>query len=121
LVKVLRNFVMPTSQIVPNYEGFITLLYEAQLFGPRIYGREVAKPALKILGIDSVKAVEEGISRSRMTPTSDGMAQPEYPFLGCNFSVLESTVRSLFNRVTRYEGEVGLADLHPTVFVPVEW
>jgi hypothetical protein len=56
-----------------------------------------------------------------MTPTSDGMARPEYPFLGCNFSVLESTVRSLFNRVTRSEGEVGLADLHPTVFVPVEW
>src|SRR5262245_50580237 len=54
LVDVFRNFVMPATAIVPNYDAFVKVLYQAQLFGPRIYARDVAKQALAALGITSV-------------------------------------------------------------------
>jgi acyl-[acyl-carrier-protein] desaturase len=119
LVKVLRNFVMPAAQIVPNYDTFIKILYESRLFGPSVYGREVAKPALSALGVESVKAVEHGLAQVRATPGLDGTPRSA-PFTGCNFAVLESTVRGLFDRVNRYESEVGLASIQPTAFSPVE-
>jgi acyl-[acyl-carrier-protein] desaturase len=120
LVKVLRNFVMPASRIVPNYDAFIKVLYESRLFGPSIYGREVAKGALMALGVESVKAVEDGLVQTKATPGLDGTPRPA-PFSGCNFSVLESTIRRLFDRVNRYEAEVGLAGIQATVFTAVEW
>jgi acyl-[acyl-carrier-protein] desaturase len=119
LVKVLRNFVMPAARIVPNYDGFIKALYDSRLFGPSMYGREVAKPALTALGVESVKAVEDGLALTKGAPGPDGTHRPA-PFAGCNLAVLESTVRHLFDRIGRYESEVGLDSLHPTVFAAVD-
>jgi acyl-[acyl-carrier-protein] desaturase len=120
LVKVLRNFVMPAAQIVPNYDAFIKVLYDSHLFSPGIYGREVAKPALSALGIESVKALEHGLAQTKMTPSVDGVTRPA-PFAGCNFSVLESAVRGLFDRVNRYESMIGLDRIQPTIFNAVKW
>lgn len=117
LVKVLRNFVMPAVHVVPNYDGFIKELYEARLFSPGIYGREVAKPALLALGVESVKAVEQGIAKTKATPCLNGDSRLA-PYDGCDFAVLESTVRSLFDRVNRYESETGLVQVCPTKFIP---
>lgn len=115
LVKVIRNFVMPAASIVPNYDAFIKVLYESRLFNPGIYGREVAKPALLALGIESVKAVERRLAQMKVVPGWDGV-HCSIPFEGYNFAVLESTVRKLFDRINRYESEIGLTCIQPTVF-----
>lgn len=120
LVKVIRNFVMPASRVVPNYGEFTEVLFQSHLFGPHIYGREVAKPALAALGIDTIKAVEEGIARSRMAPAPDGTFSSS-PNFGWNFKVIESSVRSLFDRVSRYESSVGLNQFQRNEFVPSSW
>jgi acyl-[acyl-carrier-protein] desaturase len=57
LVNVLHEFVMPASEIIPGYERFIADLYAANLFGPRIYGREVAVYCLAQLGVRSAKRI----------------------------------------------------------------
>jgi acyl-[acyl-carrier-protein] desaturase len=121
LVNVVRNFVMPASKIVPNYDSFIAALYEARLFGPSMYGREVARPALAALGIESVKAVEAGIARSRCAPALNGESLRTPPPEVCDFRVLESSLTALFDRVHRYESEVGLTDVDPTEFTRVPW
>ena len=118
LVKVMKNFVMPAARLIPNYDAFITVLYEAQIFGPRIYGRDVAKPALTALGIETVRAVEAGILKSRETPDVGGVSRPDRSFTGCNLGIVESAVRNLFGRIERFENEVGLNDVSPTVFEP---
>jgi acyl-[acyl-carrier-protein] desaturase len=119
LVKVIRTFVMPAARIVPNYDAFIKVLYESHLFSPGIYGREVAKPALSALGIESVKAVEHGLAQTKAAPGLDGATRPA-PYAGCNFAVLESTVRGLFHRVNRYESAIGLDRFQPAVFAAVD-
>lgn len=120
LVTVIRSFVMPAARIVPNYDAFIKRLYDSHLFSPSMYGREVAKPALSALGIKCVKEVERGLVQTQSTPGLDGGDRPN-PFTGCNFAVLESTVRCLFDRVNRYESEIGLTCIQPTVFTAIKW
>ncbi len=120
LVRVLRSFVMPAATIVPDYDAFIKVLYEAKLFGPQIYGREVARPALKALGIESVKAIEAGLAATRTPPDPSGIVRPPV-ISGCDFNALEGTVSHLFDRFIKYERDVGLADVDPTVFVQVKW
>ncbi len=120
MVSVLRSFVMPAARIMPNYDAFINVLYESRLFGPTVYGREVAKPALAALGIESIKALEEGLLQTKSSFSIEGVDCPP-PFACCDFAVLESTVRNLFDRVGRYESDVGLNDVNPTVFLPNRW
>jgi len=119
LVTVLRNFVMPAASIVPNYDAFIKVLYKSHLFSPSIYGREVAKPVLSALGIESIKEVERGLLQTKIAPSLDGDDLPN-PLMGYNFSVLESAVRRLFDRVNRYESEIGLTCIQPTVFTAIK-
>jgi hypothetical protein len=38
-----------------------------------------------------------------------------------DFSVVEAAVIRLFDRIGRYEKEVGFADIHPTEFRPTQW
>jgi acyl-[acyl-carrier-protein] desaturase len=121
LVDVLRHFVMPASEIIPNYDGFITELYRAEIFGPAKYGREVAKPALAALGITTLKEIEAGIRRSRQAPQPDGSSLSPLGIEGCAFPVVETAVEALFTRIGRYEDEVGLSRISKTVFVPAPW
>jgi acyl-[acyl-carrier-protein] desaturase len=119
LVDVLRNFIMPAATIVPNYDAFIRELYAADIFGPRKYGRDVARPALIALGIRAIKELEDGLRHTRDTPALDGSLRPAQVFPGCDLGVIECAVRGLFARIGEYERAVGLADIDPTVFVPV--
>ena len=121
LVDVLRSFTMPAAKIIPNYEAFIKVLYVAQVFGPRMYGRDVAKPALAALGIDTIKAVEAGIQATRDVPDQQGAVQINPVFAGCAFSVVESAVHRLFDWIGRYEQQVGLSTVDCTTFVPYTW
>ncbi|WP_020470383.1 acyl-ACP desaturase [Zavarzinella formosa] len=118
LVTVMKNFVMPATKLYPNYDAFITVLYEAQIFSPRLFARDVAKPAMAALGVDTIRAVEAGIIRSRETPDAGGMFRPDKAFTGCNLGIVESAVQNLFGRIERFENEVGLSDIMPTTFEP---
>jgi acyl-[acyl-carrier-protein] desaturase len=121
LVDVLRHFVMPAAAIVPNYDAFVRELYAADLFGPRKYGRDVAKPALAALGIGALKDVEAGLLRTKDAPAMDGSLRPAPALDGCDFGAVESAVRGLFARIGEYEDQVGLSQVDPTVFVPHTW
>lgn len=121
IVDVLRNFIMPAAQIVPNYDGFIKELYAADIFGPRKYGRDVAKPALQALGISAMKEIEAGLRHTKDSPALDGGPRSADALAGCNFSVIESAVKGLFARIGSYETEVGLSEIDPTKFIPHSW
>lgn len=121
LVDVLRNFMMPAADLVGDYARFLTALHEAQVFGPRIYGREVAKPALAALGVETIRAVEEGLRRRRDFPDTHGTIRSNPTTGGCDFNVVESAVCGLFDRIGRYEADVGLAAVDPTTFVAHTW
>jgi acyl-[acyl-carrier-protein] desaturase len=121
LVDVLHYFVMPATTIVPNYDAFVKELYAAELFGPRKYARDVARPALAALGIEAIKEVEAGLRRTRDAPAPDGGMRPAPALAGCDYDVVESAVRGLFARIGEYEREVGLAEVDPTAFVPCPW
>jgi acyl-[acyl-carrier-protein] desaturase len=121
LVDVFRNFLMPATTIVPNYDAFVKVLYDSRLFGPRVYTRDVAKPALDALGVRSVKAIEAGILRCRETPDQDGGVARRAPPEGCQLQIVESAVRRLFERFRRYEDESGLTEVMPSRFVAHAW
>jgi acyl-[acyl-carrier-protein] desaturase len=121
LVDVLRGFVMPAARIVPNYDAFTHALYAADIFGPRKYGRDVAKRALSSLGIEAIKEVEAGLLQSRNAPTPEGNARSVPAHVGCDLGVVESAVKRLFDYVGAYEREVALVDVDPMEFVPVAW
>jgi acyl-[acyl-carrier-protein] desaturase len=119
LVDVLRNFTMPASRIVPDYDTFIRTLYEGAIFGPGMYAREVVPVALASLGIDSIRGVERGIKHTRLVPDVEGEMRDTAIFRvtdgvdvvggGVDLSIVEAAVSRLFDRIDRYEREVGLA------------
>lgn len=130
LVDVLRNFTMPASRIVPNYNDFIKTLYDGAIFGPRLYAREVVPIALAQLGVDNIREVERGIKRTRRVPDQGGVMR-DTALINQNvdaftlgliqFPVVEAAVVRLFDRIGRYEEEIGLSDLAPTRFLPNSW
>jgi acyl-[acyl-carrier-protein] desaturase len=121
LVDVLRNFTMPASDIVYNYDAFTKVLYEADIFGRRKYVRDVVQTALDNLGVANIKTVEAGIKRSRRVPDEDGQTRDTATFDGVEFTVVESAIERLFARIGRYEDEIGLSEVDPTRFVPNTW
>ncbi len=133
LVDVLRNFTMPAARIIPNYDAFIKTLYDGGIFGPRQYAREVVPAALSLLGVESIRDVERGIKRTRRVPNEGGVLRETAIFdekldaprgaavCGVRFSVVEAAVRRLFDRIGRYEEEVGLSEVGRTEFVPHVW
>ena len=126
LVDVLRNFTMPASQIVPNYDAFVEALYAGGIFGRQMYAREVILGALSNLGVNSIRAIERGIKNTRQVPDAEGRMRDTAQFdaatcKGVQFSIVEAAVMSLFDRVGRYEEEVGLSAIDPTCFAPNSW
>lgn len=134
LVDVLKNFAMPASANVPNYEAFVKTLHGGGIFGPRAYAREVVPAALSMLGVESIREVERGIKRLRQVPDVEGEMRDTAIFdhklntpldasdsRGVQFSFVEAAVIRLFERIGRYEDEIGLSGVNPTVFVPNGW
>lgn len=118
MVDVLRHFAMPAGQLIPNYEKFSELLHKTTIFGPRQHITDVVRIALKQLGAESLKKVEEGIRRSREVPNLLGGISRTSIFESIDFHFVEDKVKRLFGRVNEYEEGIGLDQVAPTIFAP---
>ncbi len=118
LVDTLEHFAMPSMHLVPDGAAFAEAVYRGGLYGPREYAGDVLKVALKNLGVHNRRALERGIKRSRQAPDPDGHLRDTAFFDGFDYDVAETSVKRLFDRLKKYEEEVGLADIIPSQFVP---
>jgi acyl-[acyl-carrier-protein] desaturase len=115
---VIRNFAMPAGNLIPDYHQFAEIVHKAAIYGPREHARDVVQVALKNLGFDGRKALENGIRKLRLVPDEDGNMRESAIFPGLDFSHISSTVQRLFGRIQQYESEVGFDQVDPTRFVP---
>jgi acyl-[acyl-carrier-protein] desaturase len=120
LVDVLRDFAMPALDLLPNTDALARTIYEGGVFDGRILSRDVVKAALNNLGIASIRAVERGVAKTRRVPDENGV-QKQTMGEGADFAIVEGVVESLFARIGRYEDEIGLSEIDPTLFVRHEW
>jgi acyl-[acyl-carrier-protein] desaturase len=98
---VLRAFVMPAADIVPQYDAFIRELYAGNLFGRRKYVRDVVEPALEKLGVAGVRSLEQALLRIRTCGgglESDNAGVHEV----VDGVFLEKTMCHLFDRLKPY-------------------
>lgn len=122
LIDVLRTFAMPAMHLLPNTEALGRTIYEGGVFDGRLYSRDVVQAALKNLGIASIKAVEKGVGRRREVPDENGsFSQAAAVIEGVDFTLVEGVVEALFARIGRYEDEIGLSAIDPTVFLRHSW
>jgi len=105
---VVRYFVMPATDLYANYAAFVDELTKHDIFSTRIYIREIMPTAMKKLGLSGLSAIKRGVERTKQTPNPDGTFATA-DILGNDFSVVEDSVRSLFERLTSYELRVGFA------------
>lgn len=120
LVDVLSAFAMPALSHLPDSEHLGKTIYEGGVFDGRIYSRDVVRTAVKNLGVTSLRAVEKGVARTRRVPNGDG-AVLAAAGEGIDFALVEGVVEALFARIGRYEAEIGLDVVDPTVFVRHSW
>jgi acyl-[acyl-carrier-protein] desaturase len=116
MADVLRHFSMPARNIIPNYEAFGELLHRTSIFGLRQHARDVVKIALENLGAESLKLVEAGIRRSREIPNELGQFRTSAIFESIDFGFVENKVKQLFNKINRYEQEIGYEEIGLTEF-----
>jgi acyl-[acyl-carrier-protein] desaturase len=121
LVDVLDTFAMPALDLLPNSEHLGRTIYEGGVFDGRIYSRDVVKSALKNMGVTSLRAVEKGVARTRQVPNRAGLMSPGGVVDGVDFALVEGVVEALFARIGRYEDEIGLSALDPTLFSRHSW
>ncbi len=108
LTDVLRGFMMPAADLIPNYDEFTRDLYEVQLFGRWKYVREVVDQALAKLGVLGVRELESAMLDSRHgapSPAEDTLLVTAWT--GLDGALLETTVHRLFSRLNEYERRVG--------------
>ncbi|MFZ4507176.1 MAG: acyl-ACP desaturase [Fimbriimonas sp.] len=117
MVDVLRHFAMPADNIIPDYAKFGEVLHKTTIFGLRAHARDVVKAGLEQLGVANLKAVEDGIRRSREVPDETGKIRLTSIFETIDYGFVESKVQRLFEKVGAYEKKVGLDEVSPTEFV----
>jgi acyl-[acyl-carrier-protein] desaturase len=115
---VLRHFAMPAGNIIPNYAEFSETVYKAGVYGPRSHSTDVVKVALEQLGSPGVRAVENGIRKSREVPDENGQVRLTSIFETIDYQFVETRVKNLFSKVGSYEEEIGFDQYAPTLFVP---
>lgn len=115
---VIKHFAMPAADLIPNYQQFFEEVARAGIYGPREYARDVLQSALDNLNISGRRALEAGVRRFRQTPDEDGNMRDTAIFETLDYRSMETTVRRLFERIEKYEREIGLADIDPTRFAP---
>lgn len=125
LVEVMRSFMMPAHDLLPDYEKFVRTIYDGGVFDRRKHSRDVVQVALKALGIESMRFIENGIAQMRRVPDESGKLRDTAIFQternGVNFSVVEAVVERIFARIGEYEDEIGLSSINPTIFVRNNW
>ena len=117
IADVIRHFGMPAGDIIPDYDMFAELLQRTAIFGMRHHLRDVVAIALKQLGSDSVRSVEEGIRRSRVVPDEQGQMRTGDLLDSLDFELVDQKVRQLFKKIDIYEREIGFDEVAPTPFV----
>ena len=117
MVDVIRHFSMPAGGLIPNYDKFAELLHRTSIYGMRQHAKDVVKVALEQLGADTLRAVEDGIRRSREVPDENGAIRQTSIFETLNFEFVENKVMRLFEKVGQFEHKVGLDLVAPTKFV----
>ncbi|HRF59779.1 MAG TPA: acyl-ACP desaturase [Fimbriimonadaceae bacterium] len=119
MVNVLRHFAMPAGDLIPNYNKLAELLHRTTIFGAREHARDVVKVALQQLGAKALRAVEDGLRRSREVPDSDtGAMRRTAIFDSIDFGLVETKVKALFRKIGDFEREHGFADIRATLFRP---
>lgn len=73
LNRVIRTFRMPAQDLIPGWDSHDRLIRELGIFDDRIYMREVVKPTLKALGINS----EELREARRQLEGTESLSTPE--------------------------------------------
>lgn len=116
MVDVIRHFSMPARDIIPDCDTFGAVLHETGVFTRRIHYRDVVQTALAQLGTEGVRAVEDGIRRSREAPTPDGAMRTTAIFDTIDHAFVERKVQRLFARVTEYGREAGVDHTMHTIF-----
>ena len=121
LGNVLKNFMMPAHDLLPEYDKFVKAVYDAGIFDFRTYSRDVVQSALKNMGVNSLKGMHEGIARLRQVPAMNGEMRETTLMNLMDFSVIEGFVESLFARIGQYESEIGFTEIAPTNFAKHSW
>jgi acyl-[acyl-carrier-protein] desaturase len=116
--RIIQNFSMPASHLVPDWDKFFETVYKAGIFGPREFGRDVMRIVFRNLGIESRRALEAGLKRTREVPTYDEAGiHPTAIWDTFDYGQVEADVQRLHLKIQQFEHEVGFADLDPTEFV----
>jgi acyl-[acyl-carrier-protein] desaturase len=115
---VLDHFMMPASAIIPDWNEFNEAVYKAGIYGPRQYARDVVQVVFNNLGIENRKALEAGIQRTRVVPTSNGKPQLTAIWDTFDYGLIEGDVKRLHTKIADYEAEIGFDELDPTRFTP---
>jgi acyl-[acyl-carrier-protein] desaturase len=118
MADVIKHFGMPAANIIPNYTEFSETVYRAGIYGPREFSKDVVQVALKNLGFEGRKAVENGIKKGRLIPDEDGNLRDSAIFEGIDYPSIQQSVTRIYGRIEQFEREVGFWDLDPTRFVP---
>lgn len=116
---VLEHFAMPAHELVPDWEEFFETVYKAGIYGPREYARDVVQVVFRNLGIESRKALEAGIQKTRLVPTEDGEDMQQTALWDSfDYGLVEGDVMRLHDKIVDYEKKIGFDQLDPTLFVP---
>ncbi len=115
---VLEHFTMPAYDLVPDWDEFFDAVYKGGIYGPREYARDVVQVVFRNLGVESRKALEEGIKKTRLVPTDDESAMHQTALWDSyDYGLVEGDVKRLFGKIGKYEQEIGFDQIDPTVFV----
>jgi len=115
---IIKHFSMPAGGLIPNYDAFAELVHKAGIYGPREHARDVVQVALRNLGVEGRKALENGIRQSRLVPDENGNLRETAIFDGIDFPSVERAVKRIYGRIQDHEKEIGFDEIDPTVFVP---
>lgn len=114
---VLSHFMMPASDVIPDWDTFSETVYKAGIYGPRQYARDVVQIVFRNLGIKNRQALEAGIKRTRLVPDSEGVNQLTTIWDSFDYGLVEGDVIRLNKKIVKYEAEIGLDEIDPTRFV----
>ncbi len=116
---VIKHFVMPAMDLIPNFQEFYEALYRTGIYGhARHFGRDVLQAVLDNLSIAGRRALANGVKRFRQVPDPDGNMRDTAIFELLDYGAVQAAVQRLFGRIENYEKEVGFAEIDPTSFVP---
>lgn len=118
LEDVLREFAMPAQTIIPNWPVIQDAILRTGVYGPRVFFIDVLQVALGQLGLESRRALRDGIRRMRRIPDEQGQLRHTIAADVLDVPQLSRDLQRVIDRVRQYEHETGLALVDPTVLEP---